>query len=194
MRKFKNGTCGLVEVYMYFNNCRLRRRTDVVFVILGLFFFDVLSLVHPLTTMLFFMQDFENPPVGPAAGWSYVAVHNTNPVSLCKMGKERGRNGSAPHSTIHEVIGISIPHSAARDFHQDGLGTIRILVEPSSYSPANTGLIVHSGRASSSLSVLSLVEVQLLARQNHPIYFASHFSLSAPRIEPSDTQFIDVCS
>lgn len=55
------------------------------------FFFDVLSLLHQLTTMLFFMQDFENLPVDPAAGWSHVAVHNNNPASLCKNGEGTGK-------------------------------------------------------------------------------------------------------
>ena len=56
----------------------------------------MLSLLHPLTTMLFFMQDFENPPVGPATGWSHVAVHNTNPASLYKNGEGTGKERKHP--------------------------------------------------------------------------------------------------
>ncbi|OCK99515.1 uncharacterized protein K441DRAFT_217650 [Cenococcum geophilum 1.58] len=121
---------------MYFNNSSLRRRTDVVLRYLRSFFFDVLSLLHPLTTMLFFMQDFENPPVGPATGWSHVAVHNTNPGSLCKNGEGTGKERKHPIQQFMGSFGISILHSAARDFHLDGLGTIRIPIEPSSRSPA----------------------------------------------------------
>jgi len=103
------------------------------FVILDIFF-DVLSLPHPLTTMLFFMQDFENPAVGLATGWSHVAVHNTNP-RVCKNGEGTGKERKHPIQQFMGSFGISILHSAARDFHQDGLGTIRIPVEPSR-SPA----------------------------------------------------------
>jgi hypothetical protein len=105
------------------------------FVILNLFFFDVLSLLHPLTTMLFFMQDFGNPPVGPATGWSHVAVHNTNPVGLCKNGEGTGKERKHPIQRFVKSFGISILHSAARDFHLGGLGAIRTPVEPSR-SPA----------------------------------------------------------
>ena len=137
MRKFRTGTCRPAEVYMYFNNSRLRRRTDVVLRYLkSFFFFDVLSLLHPLITMLFFMQDFENPPVGPATGWRHVAVRNNNPVGLCKNGEGTGKERKHPIQQFVKSFGISILHSAARDFHLGGLGAIRIPVEPSSRSPA----------------------------------------------------------
>ena len=131
--------------------------------------------------MLFFMQDFENL-LQAGAMWRC-----TTPIL------QRGRNGEgteAPHSTIHEVIGISILHFAARYFHQDGLGTIRILVEPSSRSPAI--------RVSSSTQVeqVALCPSNRLLRCSYRLtnssasvhqIFASLFSLSAPR---SDTNLL----
>jgi hypothetical protein len=150
----------------------------------------VLSLLHPLTTMLFFMQDFENPPVGPATGWSHVAVHNTNPVRLCKNGEGTGKERKHPIQQFVKSFGISILHSAARGFHLDGLGAIRIPVEPSSRSPAiqvsSSTQVEQAALFHPTLAEVAIGSTNSSAsvHQNHPIYFASPFSLSAPRIEP----------
>ena len=109
----------------------------------------MLSPLHPLTTMLFFMQDFEIPPVG-LARWSHVAVHNTNPASLCKNGEGTGKERKHPIQQFVKSFGISILHSAARDFHQEWAWYDPNSSRTTFALVSHTSLIVHSGRASTS--------------------------------------------